>query len=601
MAWQLKTRQRVVLLALGVLIVAAIVGVILTRESASPAVANKQRRVPLVDEQPVKAARSLQPLASTADEQRFARQALRVADHAVDLAFARALREATIRPPAETPETKELFAHVRRTEASVKSDQELIDSLKKDAASSKTSPEDLQQQLDVFQAQLELDKDEMDEAKGDLLRSGADPLSRIQRQFARYQSGQQSDAANAQPAATASDIEFVPNNLIAQVGAWRIQRANALKLQAARDEALQKHDQFKEKHAAAEQGTPDAGASPNEPATPGGSQDAAVIASLRHLAQHQKNLIDLNRLVQDHQDLADAYANWLVLVQSRQEAILRRILEFLLLVLLVILGVYLADLAVDGFFTGYITDGRRARTMRVIARFAIQAVGVLIIAFVLLGIPAQMPTILGLAGAGLTVVLKDFIVGFFGWFALMGRNGIRVGDWVEIEGVVGEVAEISLLRTVLLETGNWNDAGHPTGRKVAFVNSYAIEGHYFNFSTSGQWLWDELKILLPSSQNPYPVLDAIQKLVTDTTAANSRSAEEEWQRATHHDKLGSVSAAPAINLRPTSSGVEIHVRYITRAQERYVTRTKLYQDIAALLHQWQGDPSAPAATAQVKA
>ena len=164
MAWQLKTRQRVVLLALGVLIVAAIVGVILTRESASPAVANKQRRVPLVDEQPVKAARSLQPLASTADEQRFARQALRVADHAVDLAFARALREATIRPPAETPETKELFAHVRRTEASVKSDQELIDSLKKDAASSKTSPEDLQQQLDVFQAQLELDKDEMDEA-----------------------------------------------------------------------------------------------------------------------------------------------------------------------------------------------------------------------------------------------------------------------------------------------------------------------------------------------------------------------------------------------------------------------------------------------------
>ena len=326
-----------------------------------------------------------------------------------------------------------------------------------------------------------------------------------------------------------------------------------------------------------------------------------MIASLRHLAQHQKSLIDLNRLVQDHQDLADAYANWLVLVQSRQEAILRRILEFLLLVLLVILGVYLADLAVDGFFTGYITDGRRARTMRVIARFAIQAVGVLIIAFVLLGIPAQMPTILGLAGAGLTVVLKDFIVGFFGWFALMGRNGIRVGDWVEIEGVVGEVAEISLLRTVLLETGNWNDAGHPTGRKVAFVNSYAIEGHYFNFSTSGQWLWDELKILLPSSQNPYPVLDAIQKLVTDTTAANSRSAEEEWQRATHHDKLGSVSAAPAINLRPTSSGVEIHVRYITRAQERYVTRTKLYQDIAALLHQWQGDPSAPAATAQVKA
>ena len=54
------------------------------------------------------------------------------------------------------------------------------------------------------------------------------------------------------------------------------------------------------------------------------------------------------------------------------------------------------------------------------------------------------------------------------------------------EGVGGEVVEISLLRTTLLETGNWTDSGHPTGRKVTFVNSFAIEGHYFNFSTSGQ-------------------------------------------------------------------------------------------------------------------
>jgi small-conductance mechanosensitive channel len=188
--------------------------------------------------------------------------------------------------------------------------------------------------------------------------------------------------------------------------------------------------------------------------------------------------------------------------------------------------------------------------------------------------------------------MKDFIVAFFGWFALMGRNGIRVGDWVEIKGVVGEVTEIGLLRTVLLETGNWAAAGHPTGRKVAFVNSFAIEGHFFNFSTSGQWLWDELQILVPSSQNPYPILDAIQELATTATAANARMAEEEWQRATHRERMHSVSAAPAINLRPTSSGVEVHVRYITRAQERYATRTRLYQEIVALLHQRQPERAA---------
>jgi small-conductance mechanosensitive channel len=261
---------------------------------------------------------------------------------------------------------------------------------------------------------------------------------------------------------------------------------------------------------------------------------------------------------------------------------------------LIALAVYAVDLALDRYFIDLVPDYRRMRTLRVIVRFIVQAIGVLIVVLVILGVPAQMPTILGLAGAGLTVALKDFIVAFIGWFALMGRNGIRVGDWVEIQGVVGEVIEIGLFRTLLLETGNWNDSGHPTGRKVSFMNSFAIEGHYFNFSTSGQWLWDELQILVPGSQNPYPVLDGVQKLVSATTEKNSQMAEDEWKRATH-DRMGTVSAAPAINLRPTPSGVEVHVRYITRAGERFATRTKLYQDIVALLHERPASPApAPA-------
>jgi small-conductance mechanosensitive channel len=216
---------------------------------------------------------------------------------------------------------------------------------------------------------------------------------------------------------------------------------------------------------------------------------------------------------------------------------------------------------------------------------------------VVFGMPSQMPTILGLAGAGLTVALKDFIVGFVGWFALMGRNGIRVGDWVEINGVGGEVVEIGLLRTVLLETGNWNDSGHPTGRKVSFVNSYAIEGHYFNFSTSGQWLWDEITLSLPASQNPYPMMEAVQKLIVDETAKDARTAEDEWQRAAQKYRMHAFSAAPAINLRPTGGGIELHVRYITRAYERQNRRTQLYSAIVELMHHKGEAPAASASSA----
>ena len=586
-----KTRQRIVICGLFAVIVAGIVALVLTRNSAVP-VQTSTRRTPLVNEQPLQTARRLAALASTREELRFAQQAVRIADHAVDLAFAETMREATLQQAVNT-EAKGLFARVSRAEAQVKSDQEVIDSVKKEASKSgQDSSQEVQKQLDLLQAQLELDKDDLDDAKLALLRSGADPLSRVQRQFARYQAAQQqSDAARATQA-NLPDAESSSSggHLLGQFSAWRTQRDKAMQLQQARNEALQEHDKLQQKREALEQGsTPQSGSTQAEqaPSTAGQSQDDMVIAMLRRLSEHHKNAADLSRRIQDHQDLADVYANWLAFVQAQQRASLHGIIRAVVLVLLIVLGVYLADLAIDRFLIDLIPDRRRMRTLQVIARFVVQALGVLLIILVLVGVPNQMPTILGLAGAGLTVALKDFIVAFFGWFALVGRNGIRVGDWVEIHGVVGEVAEISLLRTVLLETGNWNDAGHPTGRKVAFINSYAIEGHYFNFSTSGQWLWDELQILVPSTQNPYPILESIQKLVTSATAENVLKAEEEWQRTAHRQRIGAVSAAPAINLRPTTSGVEIHVRYITRAQERYATRTKLYQDVVALLHQKQ--------------
>ena len=583
----LKTRQWLVVAGLLVLVISAVVALFLTRDTGALTARIRPRRAPLVDEQPVQTARNTAALATTREEQRFAQQALRLADHAVDLAFADAMREATLHPPANVPEAKELFARVNRAEAQLKSDQEIIDRLKKEFEKSQGSVQDFQQQLDLLQAQAELDKDELEDARASLLRSGADSVSRVQRQFARYQAQQQADAAN--PAANLPRMEEVPQpaNLIKQIEAWRNQYGLLRVLQQARDEALQKREQLKQRNSQTEQ----AGASQSAvtetqeaPQASAISQDQAVITALRRLSERHKELTDLKNRIQDHQDIADVYGNWMSLVHAKQLAILHGIFQSLLIIVLTVLAAYVVNVAVDQFFVNMIADQRRMRTLRMIVRFVIQAAGALIVVWTVFGVPSQMTTILGLAGAGLTVALKDFIVAFIGWFVLMGRNGIRIGDWVEIEGVVGEVAEIGLLRTVLLETGNWNDVGHPTGRKVAFVNSYAIEGHYFNFSTSGQWLWDELQILVPSDQDPYPIIDGIQKVVATATEPNARSAQEEWKRATR-DRMHSVSAEPAINLRPTASGVEVHIRYITRAQERYATRTKLYQQIADLLHQ----------------
>jgi small-conductance mechanosensitive channel len=245
-------------------------------------------------------------------------------------------------------------------------------------------------------------------------------------------------------------------------------------------------------------------------------------------------------------------------------------------------------------------DQQRLLTLRSVAHIVTRVVGAILILLIIFGMPNQMATVLALAGAGLTVAMKDFIVGFFGWFVLMGKNGIRHGDWVEINGVSGEVVEIGLFHTVILETGNWNDAGHPTGRRVTFVNSYAIEGHYFNFSTSGQWLWDEIQLAVPADKDPYPIAEEIQKIVTKETEANAHLAEQEWQQMGSARGVRPFSAGPAISVRPGAVGFDILVRYVTRANERHQQRGKLFLAIVELLRRKNISQSEPGgATAAV--
>jgi small-conductance mechanosensitive channel len=601
----MKSRQWLIAVGLLVLVLAAVVGSILTSDLGAPAVqSSRTRRAPLVDERPLQTARTVAKLASTWDEKRFSDQALRLADNEVDLAFEDALRDAANNPLQPTPETRQLYAHVAQDEADVKADQDHLNQLKKELAASTGAHQDsLQQQADLAQAQLELDHDELDDAKEDLARSGADPVSRIQRQLKRHNSTEH--ALDAKPGSTpviVSEPASPGTNLLAQFIRWHALRGSAMPLQQASDETAQAaaklgqvHDALEKQVNAEKTSKRSASASTPGPSVTNPSGDASnsiasgAITSLHRLSDDQKNLSDLDKRIQDQQELETTYGNWIALVRSQQRAALHGVIQSTLWILLIALLVYLADRLIDHMLTERVAERTRLHTLRVVIRSCVQAVGVLLALLVIFGVPSQMPTVLGLAGAGLTVAMKDFIVAFFGWFVLMGRNGLRVGDWVEINGVAGEVVEINLLRTVLLETGNWTDTGHPTGRKVAFVNNYAIEGHFFNFTTSGQWMWDELQITVPPNQDPYPLLDAIQTTVAKETETNAGAAEREWKNTASHYKVSSVSAAPTVNLRPTSAGVEVHVRYIARAQERSAIRTRLNQALVELLHHRDAD------------
>jgi small-conductance mechanosensitive channel len=212
-----------------------------------------------------------------------------------------------------------------------------------------------------------------------------------------------------------------------------------------------------------------------------------------------------------------------------------------------------------------------------------------------------MPAIIGLTTAGITVVMQDFILAFLGWFVLMGKNGIRVGDWVEINGIGGEVIETGLFRTVLLETGNWTDKGHPTGRRITLMNGFAVKGQYFNFSTTGQWMWDEITLTVPASADTYRLIGLIHKAVLDETEKDASLAEQEWTRVARQKDLSRFTAASAVDMRPGTNGIDLIVRYVTRASQRLEVRNRLYQRVIDLLHQPPSISSSPGVEEQARA
>lgn len=591
----MKPRQRYAAITLFLLLCATVYALVRTRTAAPTLVSPNTTQGPnsaqpeLVDQTPLQTARQFAQMATSAEEKPFAEQALALADHEMDLAFAAAVHDAQEHPPVLSAEAKAIELRLQNADDALDSAKKSVDALTAAEAKASGSKKDaLDDQLDLAKAQLELAQDEVDDAKQDLIRAGGDPQGRIQTMVEQHEAA--SHASDSTQITVTEPAQ--PLGLIHGLQRWLAWHQKQLQLWRAKHDAenaatslsMEHHALEKQLNGQTEQFSQDSPPS-QEHANRSREDSAAVVKSTKRRAGDQKALTIIDKRIGDEKQLADVYGKWISVVAAKQ----RVVLHGGMIGVVIILGILLIGLFFDGWLENLLgktsLDRRQVETLRTVTRVSLQVFAVLFILLVIFGPPSQLGTFLGLAGAGLTVALKDFIVGFLGWFVLMGKNGIRLGDWVEINGVTGEVVELGMFHTVLLETGNWTDSSHPTGRRVTFTNSFAIEGHYFNFSTSGQWLWDELQIVVPVGKDPYPVVDAIQKKVLEATAEGAQQAEKEWKGTVRSREMSSQTAAPAINIKPVIGGIEISVRYITRANERYQLRAKLYESAVGLLGQ----------------
>jgi small-conductance mechanosensitive channel len=629
--------QKVAAALLSALLVAAGYGLWATKpelvvpkqlSAAAPAAAPVASDMPVIDQHTLLSAQRLARLASTPEEQLLAQSAVQIADHELDLAFTAALFHLEAHPPQLSAEAAQIQQRLLEAQKTLASDSDSVKQLTKQLSEAPEADKPaIQDRLDLAQSRMELAQDEVQEANEDLLQAGGNVHQRIQRMQQEHEAVQHSETRTA---AAPGDALGSLRGMVGALREWLKLRAKQRGLTQAQQEVTASASQLAAerqqiaadlaaskasvpelaaraaKHTAAAapaapaapapstRVTPPAGGTPapaNAPAPAAGT--SSLLGVTRQIAAEQHRLTLRDQRITARRRLADIYGQWDALVGAQARAVLHGCLLGAAIVLAALLLLLFADRWLERLLGRARIDRRQLATLRSVVGVALQLVAVVVILLVLVGLPGQIGAMLGLVGAGLTVALKDFIVAFVGWFVLMGRNGMRLGDWVEINGVSGEVVELNMFHTVLLETGNWTDAGHPTGRRVTFTNSFAISGHYFNFSTSGQWLWDELSVMVPYDRDPHAIADAIQKEVTAATAKDATQAEQEWRRASRGQRGLGFTAQPGIAVRPAAGGVEIAVRYVTRASERLALRAKLYQSAVQLL----AAPSAPAAHA----
>ena len=596
----MRPRQKIGAITLVILLGAALYGLI--RTERTPSAQRTTSSVPgapqasAVDQIPILTALKLAEMPTTAEELPFAQEALRIADHEMDLAYAAAERELEEHPAPLSADAKKIQARLKEAEDALDADNAHVARLTAEEAKATGAKKDaLDDQLVLVTAHQEEHQDEVDDAKEDLARAGGDPNARIQAMIQEHKVSSQAVDSMKIAGSTAVD----EGGLIHRYTQWSVLHQKQVLLWQAKQQAESAAASFSASHNALDtqldaekksaSRSAETGSAANSssgggtPAKLSREKSAALVKAAKGRAANQKTLASLDKRIENQKQLAENYRKWIGVLAAKQRAVLHAALIDVIFILVILLIGIFFNTWLGRLLDNLSLDRRLVERLRMVTSVAVQVFAVLFVLLVIFGLPRQLGTFLGLAGAGLTVALKDFIVGFLGWFVLMGKNGIRLGDWVEINGVTGEVVELGMFHTVLLETGNWTDSGHPTGRRVTFTNSFAIEGHYFNFSTSGQWLWDELQVVLPPGQDPYPLIDALQKKVLEVTAETAKQAEQEWMSAARSRDMKALSAAPAINLKPAVGGVEISVRYITRANERYQLRATLYQAAVEML------------------
>jgi small-conductance mechanosensitive channel len=255
--------------------------------------------------------------------------------------------------------------------------------------------------------------------------------------------------------------------------------------------------------------------------------------------------------------------NWRDIINKQYHEALTKLGVRLIVVVALLAVIFIAAELLRRGVTRYVHDSRRRYQLLLLRKIALWTLVVAIIGFAFASELGSVVTFAGLITAGLAVAMQSVLVSIVGYFFLIGKYGIRVGDRVQIGDVTGEVIELGLVRLHLMELGSHGQSG-PTGRVVAFANSivFQVASGLFKQIPGVDFAWHEMTLSLPAGGDYAQIK---QKLMEAVTAALTDSYEEILRQTKEIQRTNSTGSGgdsqPRVQLTFSATGVEAHIRY----------------------------------------
>jgi len=206
---------------------------------------------------------------------------------------------------------------------------------------------------------------------------------------------------------------------------------------------------------------------------------------------------------------------------------------------------------------------------------------------------------LGVAGAGIAFALQEVIASFAGWLALLFGNFYKPGDRVQLGGIRGDVIDIGVLRTTLMETGDWVDGDLYNGRIVRIANSFVFKEPVFNYSSDFPFLWDEIKVPVRHGSDYEAAKKAFGKVVSDVTGDFSKEAAAIWSIMTKKYRAEHAVTEPMVTLTANDNWIEFTIRYVVDYKRRRVIKDQLFTGILSQVKHSEGKFSLASATLEL--